>query len=295
MNQQTARMREIARELLEKKEVEMVIGWEKGTFFYNSTPVFITKPEDADKLIWDDYCAVNFAKLLMDYRYLDGKVAVFVKGCDARGVNRLIQDLVIKREKIYLIGMPCPGMKDAKIAAKLGQEKEAEVPLEGKCLYCTHPNPVIYDVLIGDEVPVEIREDRFARIKEFEEKSSDEKAQFWASQYDRCIRCYACRNVCPACNCRSCVFDQNQDWLERAVDRSGNQFYGLVRAFHVAGRCIECGECERACPMGIPIMLLKHKISKDINELFGEYEAGLDPEGDLPLGMYKADDPDEFM
>jgi len=134
MNQQTARMREIAKDLLEKKEVQMVIGWEKGTFFYNSTPVFITRPEDVDKLIWDDYCAINFAKLLMDYRYMDGKVAIFVKGCDTRGVNRLIQDLVIKRDKVYLIGMPCPGMKDAKVAAKLGQEREGEVPLESKCL-----------------------------------------------------------------------------------------------------------------------------------------------------------------
>lgn len=295
MNPQTEKIREIARELLEKQEVQLVIGWEKGTFFYNSTPAFITKPEDVDRLIWDEYCAVNLAKYLMDYRHLEGKVAILVKGCDARGVNRLVQDLVIQRDKVYLIGVPCPGMKDAKQAAALGKEKAGEALLEVKCRRCTHPNPVVYDVLVGPEVPVQGKEDRFARVAELEKLSPDEKFAYWAKQYDKCIRCYACRNVCPACNCRECVFDQGQTWLERAVERGGNQFYGLVRAFHVAGRCIECGECERVCPMGVPIMDLHHKIAKDINELFGEYEAGLDPESPLPLGMYKTDDPEEFM
>lgn len=295
MNPQTTKMRELAKDLLEKKEVEMVIGWEKGTFFYNSTPVFITQPEDVERLIWDEYCAVNLAKMLMDYRHLEGKVAVFVKGCDARGVNRLLQDLVIKREKIHLIGMPCEGMKNAKEAAKLGQEKAGEASLEDKCRYCTHPNPVIYDVLIGDEVAVTGKEDRFERLNEFEQLDPKEKSAYWSKHYERCIRCYACRNICPACNCRECIFDQGQTWLERAVDEPGNEFYGLVRAFHVAGRCIECGECERVCPMDVPIMDLKHKIAKDINELFGEYQGGLDLEGDLPLGMYKNDDPEEFL
>lgn len=295
MNAQTVKMREIAKELLEKQEVQMVIGWEKGTFFYNSTPVFITRPEDVDRLIWDEYCAINFSKLLMDYRNKEGKIAIFVKGCDSRGVNRLLQDLVIKREKVYLIGMPCSGMKDAKAAAELGQDKSGEAPLEDKCRYCTHPNPVVFDVLIGDEVPITGKEDRFARIADLEKLDPEEKFEYWSKAYDKCIRCYACRNVCPACNCRECVFDQGQTWLERSVDRSGNQFYGLVRAFHVAGRCVECGECQRACPMGIPIMDLKHKIAKDINELFGDYEAGLDIEGELPLGMYKSEDPEEFM
>ncbi|MGI6552489.1 MAG: 4Fe-4S ferredoxin [Clostridia bacterium] len=295
MKSVTEKMRQLAKELLKKKEVDLIIGWEKGTFFYDSTPVFITRPEDTDCLIWDEFCAVNLAKYLMEYRQKEGKTAIFVKGCDARGVNRLLQDLQLDRDKIYLIGIPCPGMKSIQAAKEAGPEKIQDLPLEEKCLYCTHPNPVIYDVLLGEEVQPSPQKDRFAGVEEIEKMDPDSRYEFWSSHYDRCLRCYACRNVCPACNCRECIFDQGQDWLERSVDRGGNEFYGLVRAFHVAGRCTECGECERVCPAGIPIMLLNRKIAKDINELFGEYEAGLDLEVTPPLGLYKTEDPEEFM
>ncbi|WP_227767172.1 4Fe-4S binding protein [Zhaonella formicivorans] len=296
----TEQMRKLAKELLEKGEVQYIIGWEKGTFWYNSTPVFISKPEEADKLVWDEYCAANLASYLLDDRYPQGKIGIFVKGCDSRGVNRLVQDKQVKRENLFLIGLPCPGMKSAKKAPLLGQEKASEVPLEEKCTYCTHHNPVVYDMLLGekvalDEVAVTAEVERFAGVEEIEKMTPDEKYEFWTKQYSRCIRCYACRNVCPACNCTVCCFDQGQTWLERDVTPTGNQVYGIIRAFHVAGRCIECGECERVCPMGVPIMKLNRKIAKDIVELFGEYEAGLDTETLPPLGLYKAEDPEEFM
>ena len=40
-------------------------------------------------------------------------------------------------------------------------------------------------------------------------------------------------------------------------------------------------------------MLMNKKYMKDINELFGAYDAGIDLEA--PLGSYKLDDPEEFM
>ena len=52
-----------------------------------------------------------------------------------------------------------------------------------------------------------------------------------------------------------------------------NMFH-IIRAFHVAGRCTDCGECTRVCPQGIPLHLLNRKFIKDINELYGEYQAG---------------------
>jgi formate dehydrogenase subunit beta len=300
MNQITQEMRNLAKQLLEEEKVQLVMGWEKGSFWYNSTPVFVSKVEDVDKLIWDEFCAANLATYLLDDRFSDEKIALFVKGCDSRAVNRLVQDKQVKRENLYLIGIPCPGMKSAKAAKELGQETKEELPLEDKCIYCTHHNPLVYDILLGEEVALDdiaatAEVSRFEGVEEIEAMTPDERYAYWQDHYSRCIRCYACRNVCPACNCTECCFDLGQTWLERDVTPTGNQVYGIIRAFHVAGRCIECGECERVCPMDIPIMELNRKIAKDIEELYGPYEAGLDTETPPPLGHYKTEDPDEFM
>ncbi len=295
MNEITQKMRFAAREILEKKEVNYVIGWEKGSFAYQSPPVFIDKGEDVDRLIWDEFCISNLAVYLLDERCRETKVGLFVKGCDSRGVVRLIQDRQVPRDRVYIMGIPCPGVKDPVKSAKAGRE---QAPLADKCLYCTSKNPVLYDVILGDKVQegsLTGENERFAEITDFEEKDLDKRYEFWSQQFDRCIRCFACRNICPACNCAVCCFEQPRvGWLSKYVGRSQNEFYILTRALHVAGRCIECGECERACPVNIPIMKLNRKIIKDINELFGQYEAGLDLEQTPPLGRYETDDPDEF-
>jgi len=285
MSDVTAKMRKTARGLLEKGEVKYIIGWEKGRFPYQSPPAFITSPEDVDRLIWDEYCLAGTVKYLLDDKFPEGKIGVFVRGCDARAVNRLLQDGQIKRENCYLVGIPCGGMKDPETGEKAK-----------KCQECTHPNPVVFDVLIGEKVPESDKPERFNAVKELEKKSPDEKYQYWAKQYDKCIRCYACRNACPACNCRECFVDQYRvGWQGKQNNRAENQFFGLTRAMHIADRCIECGECERVCPMGLPLMELNRKLVKDLNELFGPYEAGMDLEEKPPLGYFNENDPEEFM
>ena len=65
----------------------------------------------------------------------------------------------------------------------------------------------------------------YSDVEQIEKMTPDEKYDFWSSQYERCIRCYACRNVCPACNCRECIFDQSRTgWIGKANNTSENQF-----------------------------------------------------------------------
>lgn len=287
-------MRAVAKELLESGEATVVIGWEKGTMPYNSTPVMIRSAAEVDKLIWDEYCQQNLSTYLIDFIYTEDKVAIFAKGCDTRAYNRLIQDKRITADKCIIIGVPCSGMKNAKAAARLPEG--AEVPMANACKECRYPNPVVFDRKIGQDVTPWCTEKNFADVEAIEAMGQDEKAAFWQSQYSKCIRCYACRNICPACNCTNCIFDQSASgWQSKDINASENEFYGVTRAFHVAGRCIECGQCEMVCPSDIPIMLMNKKFIKDIDTLFRAYEAGIETEGPTPLSHYEVSDPEEFM
>ena len=135
-------------------------------------------------------------------------------------------------------------------------------------------------------------EARFAQVKELEAMSPEERFAFWQGELSKCIRCNACRNVCPACSCNKCVFDSDRfDTAQKAnADTFEEQMFHLIRAFHVAGRCTDCGECSRVCPQGIPLHLLNRKLIKDINGFYGTYQAGEDAEALAPLTAFKMDD-----
>lgn len=282
-----------AYELLEKNEIKCFIGYEKGQLPYHSPPAFIEEAEQVIRLVWDDFCTANLSIYLLNtVAGPEEKIGLVAKGCDSRGILRLIQDNQVNRDHLIILGVSCSGMKDASNNA--AEDGIDQLPKMEKCLACTHPNPVIYDFLIGDRVEANPQK-LFDEVEEIEKLTIDDKYSYWSKEFENCIRCYACRNVCPACSCRSCYLEQHRvGWHGKSVEISENAKYILTRAMHVAGRCIECGECQRACPGDLSLMTINKKIIKDVNSLFGQYSAGVNLEEKQPLCNYHSADPDDF-
>ena len=277
-----------AKALLADGTVVRVLAWKAGDLGCNVEPAFFNSEEELDNLVYKEYCGANLSKYMIEAGKQEGKTLVFLKPCDTYSYNQLIKEHRVDREKAYIIGIGCDGKLD--IDEKLNNNKE--VTLE-KCLTCKGKEHKVYDeLLMPNEENTKGEQDRFALVAELEAMSPQERFAFWQKELSNCIRCNACRNVCPACSCRKCVFDSDKfDTAQKAnTDTFEEQMFHIIRAFHVAGRCTDCGECSRVCPQGIPIHLLNRKFIKDINMFYGEYQAGEDTDSKGPLTNFTFDD-----
>ncbi len=275
-------LRDRARELLASGEVKLVIGYGAGYTSGRVAPVFLTDADETDRLIFDHRCVYNLVTYLKKPEIVSmGKVAIVVKGCDARAINVLLLENQLNREDILILGMVCEGVGD---------------PIEEKCESCLVNTPPLYDDLFGE--PVEARgwsESTFARVEELNAITQSERWDFWTGHFDRCIRCYACREACPICTCTRCITDKNQpQWVPTSPHSLGNFHWNLTRAFHLAGRCVGCNECERACPMDIPLSLINLKLTKAVHDEYG-FIAGMNADDPPPLATYKEGETQDFI
>lgn len=332
-----------AKRVLTEVKVKYIIGYAKSAVGHLSVPIFVKNPEDVEKITWDPTCVYNLTQFLVDEKRRKARqkepdnrpVGIFVKGCDSRAINVLIQENFINREDVYILGVSCEEsgvIDEKKLAKKLKGKtiKKIESNQEGqflvftqngtinippneilaeRCLECTACSPVVYDILFGEKKE-RAAEKPYGSIEKFENMSEKDRWAFWKEQFDKCIRCYACRSVCPMCYCEECVVDtinfavtpnttadekaQKIKWIEKSPVSSENFVYHLVRATHLAGRCVDCAECERVCPLDIPLRFLNKKLEKEAKEIFG-YETGFDPEQPALVSCFKEEDPEDFI
>jgi coenzyme F420-reducing hydrogenase delta subunit/formate hydrogenlyase subunit 6/NADH:ubiquinone oxidoreductase subunit I len=266
----TDAIRTKAKELLANGEVGCVIGYEVGPRG-RTRPTFVYSTEDVERLVWNPDVSNNLAsylpgKLKPKGKEPPNKVAVVVKPCDSRAVNVQLAENQFSRDQVHIIGVTCEGVRDAKGG------------LQSKCVTCDERTPLIYDTLIGEATAIVNHVTASVvsmEIAELQSTTPTERMEFWLSQFDRCIRCYACRQACPMCNCPTCLYESDDStYVGLGIGLSEKRTFHLGRAYHLAGRCVGCDECERACPMDIPISLLNQKLAGEIERAFG-HRAGL--------------------
>ena len=301
---------ERAKALLESGEVARVLGWKKGEHNYDPEVSFFETAESLNNFVYNGFCGANLSKYMIEAGKKEGKTLVFLKPCDSYSFVQLLREHRVDREKAYIIGVGCWGKLDVR---KLGAEGILDVTIEGdmlkvsslygdetvaykdalleRCHVCKGKEHKVYDELIYESADT-VDADRFAEVERIEAMSPEEKFAFFQSELSKCIRCNACRNVCPACSCRKCVFDSTAFDSEQKANTTSfeEKMFHIIRAFHVAGRCTDCGECSRVCPQGIPLHLFNRKFIKDINALYGEYQAGSDLETKAPLTNFTTED-----
>lgn len=304
------KLREEAKALLEHGKVDYIIGYETGSLKFTTTPLITKDKNDVDRLVLNSFIVNNLSVFLTE---LKGRVGIVAKGCDSRSIVSLIQDNKVSRENAVIIGVPCSGIIDLRKVEKLISKdrdeiddvsregdkvvikidgKRNEFPVEevlfDKCLGCKFPAPQEYDVLLGEpSFPIDEVPTSRAKIAELEEMTPQDRWNFWRGEFSRCIRCYACRNVCPACFCERCFVEETEpQWVLPTPKWQDNLIFQVTRIIHVAGRCTDCGECERACPMNIPLRSMAGKMCEIVDELF-HYQAGVDKDATPLLTAYK--------
>jgi len=288
-------IRDEAARLLNEEAVTAVIGYRTGRRKGSAMPAIVTKAEQVAELIFSPACVNNLALYLTRKKKeipQKGKVAVVAKGCDMKALAGLFGESQVKREEVVILGVACAG-----VAGKNGNgEVFTADRLAAKCRRCQAHTPEGADVVVGSlpaQLPTPPEEgDELARL---EALAPAERWVFWKEHFSRCTRCYACRQVCPLCYCEQCLCDRNRPQAVESTPRpAGNMAWHIVRAMHLTGRCGGCAECERVCPMEIPLHLLNRKMAKELKQLYG-HEAGFEPAEKGPLNDYRESDDQSFI
>jgi coenzyme F420-reducing hydrogenase delta subunit/ferredoxin len=276
-------LRTTAAGLLDDGRVACVIGYGVKGRLARVVPVFAAHREEARQLVWNERCAQDLAVHLRDALSRKPRVAVVAKACDARAMTVLLQERQLERERVVLLGAPCGGMADGD-------------GLAARCATCAGEAPVDCDVTIpGAPVREVAAEDpRDAALDALLAVPARDRWAFWRAELSRCLRCYACRAACPLCTCTVCAADRHRpQWIPKAHTEEANLAWHVVRAFHLAGRCVGCDACTAACPADIRLDLLNRHLAREAEARFG-YVSGTSAETPPLLSTF-GEDGEEFI
>jgi ferredoxin len=259
-----------AKELLENKTVQVIIGYEAGPTGL-ARPAFITDPAKAGILIYDERCVQNLAVYLTKHEVNHlGKMAIVATLPVMRSIMMLISEQQVFAESIVVLGISGDGslLDIADIQVMQGYIEKSDLS-----------NPAKYK----------------ERIAELNSLTPEEKFAYWQKELSKCIKCYACRQACPMCYCTRCTVEVNQpQWIPVQSNTHGNMEWHILRAMHLAGRCISCGECGRACPVGIPCHLLTMHLVDQVHNYFKVY-AGTSDKMSSVLSTFEPNDKESFI
>ena len=292
----TEAIRTEAQRILSEGQVSAVVGYTAARRKGSAQPIVISDPADAARLIFTPACVNNLAVYLTKAKKeipKSGRIGIMVKGCDLKALTGLMGESQLKREDIYLIGVPCAGVLASTVLPNTGLTSDS---IAAKCSECDAHLPTGCDFL-PTQTPVtpELERRYTTEIARLEALTPAERWTYWKEQFSKCIKCYACRQVCPFCFCEQCLCDRNKPQMVETTPRpAGNTAWHIVRAMHLAGRCAGCAECERVCPMDIPLNLLNRKMARELKELY-DYEAGFEVNDKGPLTSYAEKDDQSFI
>lgn len=262
-------LRQKAVELLQSGEVQIVIGYEKGT--KRPRPCFISSPEDAARLIFDEHCTGNLAVYLTRKDLIGGqKIAITASYFALRSILRLLAENQLQPDKIIVL----------------------TISVENELIqFATTDDTTAY----LKSVSVPPREDDKALIEKINAMPLEERWEFWTDELSKCFKCYACRAACPMCYCTKCIVEENRpQWIQPWTSTLANIEWHINRAMHMTGRCADCGACGMACPLGLPIHLLSHQIVAEVEANFG-MDANATVSGGNALSTYKPEDKESFI
>ncbi len=187
------------------------------------------------------------------------RLGIVARGCDERAYVEMAKRNQIDPDRLFIIGHAC--------TAEEAQE-----------CYCGEPAP--QHLLVGTRPasgPVN------PLVAKYDSMSLADRRAFWKQQFVKCIKCYGCRNICPECFCEACGME-DAAWVEPGLLAPPFPTFHLIRAMHMASRCVGCRECERTCPAHIPLTVLYDLMRRDMGDLLG-YVPGADIKVQPPLSV----------